>query len=308
MADVATLPEGFAEYLAATRPVRADPSLTLEQQRLLADRNAALIRVARPAGMTVTDTFVVGGGMETPVRVYRPTPEAAAALVYFHGGGFTTGSIETYDPLAMALAEASGACVLSVGYRRLPEASPREILDEALRVFEWTVGFAEPLGLDPGRIGVAGDSAGAMIAAMLAARLRDEGGPLPACQTLLYGVFDMAAARVPDGAPEDPVLSRPVLNAIAATFRECDARDPLDRPQPAHDAAAGLPPAVMIQAGLDPLCGQGEDHARRLAEAGVRVTTRTAPGMPHGFLRAVRFSPDAREEMRWLGRAIAELI
>lgn len=307
MRQAPSLPEGFAEYLAATRPVRAEPPLTLDQQRLLADRNAALIAVARPAGMTVADTFVVGGGMETPVRIYRPGPDAAGALVYFHGGGFTSGSIETYDPLAVSLAEASGACVLSVGYRRLPEASPSAILDEAERVFAWTLSFAGELGLDAGRIGVAGDSAGAMIAGLLAARLRDAGGPLPACQALFYGVFDMNA-QVPEGGAEDPVLSRPVLAAIAATFRECDARDPLDRPQPGREHAPGLPPAVMIHAGLDPLREQGEAHARRLAEAGVRVIARTAAGMPHGFLRAVRFSPDVREEMRWLGRAIAELI
>lgn len=301
------LPDGFADYLQAARVPRREPPLSLEEQRLLADRNASLIAIPRPAGMTVTDSFVVGGGRETPIRIYRPHRDATSALVYFHGGGFTTGSIETYDPLAASLAEASGVCVISVGYRRLPEASPRAILDEAAHVLEWAVTFADQLEVDAGRIGVGGDSAGATIAAMLAARGRSGGAPAPACQALLYGIYDVNPAEAP-GPTGDPVLSSQVLEAILATYRECDAREPLEQPLPARDGAAGLPPTVMLHAALDPLRAQGESHARRLEGAGVRLTARTAPGMPHGFLRAIRFSQAARDEMRLLGQALAQVI
>jgi len=304
-----TLPDGITDYIEAVRLAPAGQRPAIEAARLLADRHAHRIAIARPAGMKVTTSFVVGEGCETPVRIYRPAGgEVQPALVYFHGGGFTIGSIESYEPLAMAMAEASHATVISVHYRRLPEATPRAMIADCFGALAWTRDMAEWLRIDPRRIGVAGDSAGAFIAAQLAIIARDRGGPALACQALLYGMFDIAG-REAHRAAADPVLTLPVIEAMIRTWRECDARDPIGLAPPLRcDTLAGLPPAIMLGAALDPMLEEGGDYARRLREAGVRVEERTAPAMPHGFLRALRFSAPARDEMAWLGRSIRTIL
>ncbi|WP_156840557.1 alpha/beta hydrolase [Novosphingobium aquimarinum] len=307
MNDAADLPEGIAEYLDAVAAMRADGGSSPEGQRLVADREAWRLGIARPAGMRVTDTYVVGGGAETPVRLYRPQAASGAGLVYFHGGGFTSGSIETFDCLAMGLAEASGTLIISVGYRRLPEASPREIVEEGAKVFEWALRNCQLLGFEADGLGLAGDSAGAFIATMLAL------GPLRsqpiACLALIYGLFDCDPASMPDELGAGSVLSPAVLKAILETFAECDRRDPLDGPPPLRTPdLSALPPTVMLHAEACPFYEQGVEFAARLTDAGVPVHTATAARMPHGFLRALRFSEPTRGEMRALGEAIRNTI
>nr|WP_053000091.1 alpha/beta hydrolase [Sphingomonas sp. Y57] len=303
------LPDGIADYIAAVRLAPPGERPPLETARLLADRHADRIAIPRPGGMAVATSFVVAPGRETPVRIYRPAGDGAqAALVYFHGGGFTGGSIESYEPLAMGLAEASGATVISVHYRRLPEATPRAIIEECFAVLGWARAMAEELRIDPARIGVAGDSAGAFIAAQLSILARDRGGPAIAAQVLLYGMFDVVAREAHRSA-EDPVLSWPVIDAMLRIWHECDARDPIGHPAPLRRAGlSGLPPAILLGAAIDPMREEGEDYAARLRAAGVVVEARLAPSMPHGFLRALRFSSAARDEMARLGTSIRTIL
>lgn len=304
------LADGIAEYIEAVRVTPAGPRPPLETARLLADRQAHRIAIARPHGMKVTTSFVVGNERETPVRIYRPAGDGPQpALVYFHGGGFTTGSLETYDPLATALAEASGATLVSAHYPRLPEATPRAIIEDSFDALRWTFELAEWLNVDPARIGVAGDSAGAFIAAQLAILARDRGGPTLACQVLCYGMFDIAPDRPAYRAATDPVLTLPIIEATVRTYLECDARDPSGLPPPLRCAdPRELPPAILLAAEHDPMREEGDEYAARLREAGIRTELNTARAMPHGFLRAVRFSGPAREEMRRLGRSIRSLL
>lgn len=306
------LPEGIVDYLDAVAAMRAHGETAPDRQRLIADREAWRLAMPRPEGMAVTDTHVVADGAETPVRIYRPAGSdegeggGGGALVYFHGGGFVAGSIETFDPLAMGLAEASGLMVISVGYRRLPEASPRAIVTEGAEVFAWAQRNAALLGIDAEAIGLAGDSAGAFIAATLAlGPLRDHS---VACLALMYGLFDCDPASLGDTSGADDVLPMAVVTSILATFAECDARDPLPDPAPlcALDLAA-LPPTVLLHAEGCPFLTQGRAFAARLAEAGVVLREQVSPGMPHGFLRALRFSAPARHEMAMLGAAIREI-
>lgn len=309
MAGAPTLADGIADYIEAVRLAPAGQRPPLETARLLADRHADRIAIPRPEGMAIATSFVVGEGRETPVRIYRPAGDGALpALVYFHGGGFTIGSIESYEPLAMGLAEASGATVISVHYRRMPEATPRAMVEECFAVLGWSHAMAGDLRIDPARIGVAGDSAGAFIAAQLAILARDRGGPPVAAQALLYGVYDIAE-REAHRTAADPVLSWPVIEAMHRSWRDGDARDPVDWLPPLRNGdLSGLPPAVLLTAELDPMRGEGDDYAARLHAAGVPTGTRTAPAMPHGFLRALRFSAPARDEMARLGVSIRSIL
>jgi len=309
MTGAPTLADGIADYIEAVRLAPPGQRPPLETARLLADRHADRIAIPRPEGMAIATSFVVGAARETPVRIYRPAGDGTrSALVYFHGGGFTIGSIESYEPLAMALAEASGAVVISVHYRRLPEATPRAMIEECFDVLGWAHAMAGDLAIDPMRIGVAGDSAGAFIAAQLAILARDRGGPRVAAQALLYGVFDIAE-RDAYRTAADPVLTLPVIEAMLRSWRDGDTRDPVDWRPPLRTAdLSHLPPAILLTAALDPMREEGEDYAAALRAAGVAVGLRSAPAMPHGFLRALRFSAPARDEMARLGAAIRSIL
>jgi acetyl esterase len=299
MSDNPRLAEGLAEYLNA---VRGTPGTPLETARLLADRDAYRIAYPLPAGMTVVDSFVVRAGDEVPVRIYRPAGEGALpAIVYFHGGGFTTGSIETYQPLAMALAEATGAVVISVQYARLPEATPRVTVEQCYDALAWTARMAGTLAIDPERIAIAGDSAGAFLAVQVAIRARDRGGPKLVCQLLAYGMFDVDEGRDAYAHVRDPVLTQPLIRAIVAAYRSADARDPAPFEAPLRSDLASLPPAILLEAEHDAMVDEGREFVERLRAAGVHSEFRIAPNMCHGFLRAVRFSAPARAEMRWFG-------
>jgi acetyl esterase len=291
------LAEGLGAYLAA---VGRPPGASIETARLLADRDMRRIACPRPAGITVANSYVVGEGRETPVRIYRPTGKGAQpAILYFHGGGFTTGSIESYDGLAIGLAEASGATVIGVHYARLPEATPRAMLDECRLVLDWAVRMAERLRIDPDRLAVAGDSAGAFLATHLAG----EAGPRLICQLLCYGAYALES----DGIAEDPGLPRPVIDAMIAIYRECSARDADPLPAPlARSNLSSLPPAILLTGEYDAFRAEGCEYAERLRAFGVPVVARVAPGMCHGFLRALAFSEPARAEMRWLGQTFRE--
>jgi len=301
------LPEGLADYLATVRRALGPPR-SLEEIRLIADRDAHLLAYPRPAGMAVFDTIVVAAGAN--VRLYRPTGDGTGpAILYWHGGGFTTGSIDSYDGLATALAEATAATVISVDYARLPETTPRAMLQQAYEILAWAHRQADLLGIDGTQLAIAGDSAGAFLAAHLAVLARDRGGPAIACQLLCYGVYDLDSGREGHAAAHDPVLPRPVIDAMIATYRACAARDDAPLPAPLGIAdLSRLPPAILLGAALDPMLAEAGDYAQRLRAAGGTAVERVAPGMCHGFLRAVRFSAPARAEMGWLGRAFRDLL
>lgn len=302
------LAAGVSDYLDAVRRAPG-PRPSTEEARLAADRDAYRLAYALPDGMQVTNSYVIGDGRETQVRIYRPAGDSArAAIVYFHGGGFTVGSVESYDCLATALAEATGASVISVDYPRLPEATPAEMLGQCELVLDWVYAMAAPLDIDTNAISVAGDSAGAFLATLLAARARGCSRPPLAAQLLFYGVYDLNGARDAYVRANDPVLLRPVIGAMITTYRTCEARDgrptppPLDLPD-----LAGLPPAIMLGAEYDAVLDEGREYALRLRAHGVAVDERTAPMMCHGFLRAVRFSQPARDEMQWVGERFRQI-
>ncbi|MFL9839610.1 alpha/beta hydrolase [Sphingomonas sp. ST-64] len=308
MADAPMLAEGIADYLdAVRRPPEA--AVSLEAARLIADRDAHRIAGPRPAGMRVTDSYVPDVAIETAVRIYRPAGDGALpAVLYLHGGGFTIGSIETYDCLAAALAKACGAVVVSVHYARLPESTPGATIAQCHGVLRWIARMADRLTIDPARIAVAGDSAGACLATHVAMRARDGDGPALIGQLLCYGVYALDPKREAYARAHDPGLPRAVIDAMIATWQDCAARDATIVRAPLNAELAGLPPAILLAAEHDPMRAEGDEFAAALRAAGVVVETRSSPGMCHGFLRAQHFSAPARAEMQWLGAAFRTLL
>ncbi|HWD03252.1 MAG TPA: alpha/beta hydrolase [Amycolatopsis sp.] len=224
-------------------------------------------------------------GHDIPVRLYRPEGADAAApvVVYLHGGGWQMGSLDSHDGICRVLANRTGFVVLGVEYRRPPEHPFPAAPDDCYAALVWVVDNAARLGIDQGRVALAGDSAGGNLAAAVALRARDEGGPAVGSQVLFYPAttFDLAVGFEPEF--EGIVLFRDEVQWHKdAYFQNVDdASSPQACPLGAD--LAGLPPTLVITAEYDPIRPQGELFAAKLAEAGVEVRHRNYAGMIHGF-------------------------
>jgi acetyl esterase len=223
-----------------------------------------------------------------PARLYAPPGAASSALVvFFHGGGFVFGSLDShYDVTCRALCAGAGCHVLSVDYRLAPEHPfPAAVLDADLAL-DWAAAEAAALGADPRRIVLAGGSAGGNLAAVAALRARDRGGPRACGQLLFYPVTD-APGPTPSyrDFAEGFYLTRADMDWFWRQYVPDPARgtDPAAAPLRAPDLA-GLPPALVATAGHDPLRDEAEAYAARLRQAGVPVLLQRYPGMIHGFL------------------------
>ncbi|WP_435107127.1 alpha/beta hydrolase [Nocardiopsis synnemataformans] len=237
----------------------------------------------RPDLAQVRDLVIAG----LPVRLYVPDTTAhLPVLVYFHGGGWILGDVESYDPAARTLALACGAAVISVDYRRPPEHPFPAAVDDAETVVRWVATEAGTLGLDASRLGVAGDSAGGQIAAATALRLTASGdAPRLAVQLLIYPALDLTAApSTPEGNPSANDPTRRLLEQMFTLYLgDTDRTRPEASPLLASDLE-GLPTTVVVTAEQDLLRGQGEQFARRTRAVGVPTTLITGHGLPHGFL------------------------
>ncbi len=250
-----------------------------------------------------------------PVRVRLTTPESCGGsvcpgLVYFHGGGWVAGSIATHDHLCRAIANEAGVAVVSVDYRLAPEFPFPAAVEDADAATIWVSENAEELGIDPTRLAVGGDSAGGNLAAVVARRARDRGGPPLAFQVLLYPATDadlntQSYLENADGY----FLTRAAMSWYWDHYLPDRARrlDPDASPLRAEDLT-GLPPALVLTAEYDPLRDEGEAYARRLAEAGVKVTTAAYPGMIHGFLRRYRSFEQGALAIKEIGRVVGEAL
>jgi acetyl esterase len=205
-------------------------------------------------------------------------------LLYFFGGGWVLGTIDTADGVSRSLANATGALVAVVGYRLAPEHPFPAAADDCYAALCWVAEHAAGIGADPARIAVGGDSAGGNLAAGVALRARDT-GPALAGQLLVYPNTDQLADDESMRTADDPFLFN---RHSVAWYRQHylagpgDAADPLASPLRAG-SLAGLPPALVITAEFDPLRDQGAAYARRLAGAGVPAELSCYPGMAHGF-------------------------
>ncbi len=261
----------------------------LYSMSLAAARTADLASIRAGGGTPepvheVTSLTIPGPGGDLPLRLYRPVSQRPLpALLYFFGGGWVLGSIDTADGVSRALANASGALVIVPGYRLAPEHPFPAAIDDCYAALRWVAGHADRIGADPARLAVGGDSAGGNLAAAVTLLARADGPPL-AGQLLVYPNTDQLADDEPAGG-DDPFLFNRHSVAWYRQHYLCDPGDaasPLASPLRA-ESLAGLPPALVITAEYDPLRDQGEAYARRLVDEGVPAELRRYPGMAHGF-------------------------
>ncbi|MFE1646079.1 alpha/beta hydrolase [Microbacterium sp. P01] len=269
-----------------------DPQIERSSGAEVPEPVASVLMGRSPKGVRVSDR-VVGG---ITVRVYTPgtpgTPGSGRPLVvFFHGGGFVFGDLRGGDWMCGTVAKRLDAIVVSVRYRLAPRHPFPAAVDDCYAGLVWAAEYAADLGADPSRVGVMGESAGGNLAAVIALAARDRGGPMIAHQALLYpatGAGDTESRR----ANADGFI---LTAADMKRFGELYGGDEDDwRVSPIRAVSlAGLPPAVVVVAGHDPLHDDGIRYAEKLREAGVPVDLIDYPAMPHGFLNFPRFARDA---------------
>jgi acetyl esterase len=291
-----------APPLESLDPVEARAS-RLEPMKMLGGQPEALGRVE--------DRSIPGPGGDLPVRIYASEAGGLRpALVYFHGGGFVFGNLDTHDAVCRALAKESDAVVISVDYRLAPENKFPAAVEDSHAATLWVAANAAGLGIDARRIAVGGDSAGGNLAAVVAIRCRDAGGPALALQVLLYPVTDFSTFETASHRElaEGYFLNRAGMDWFSAQYlaSENQKRDAEVSPLLARDLN-GLPEALVITAEFDPLRDEGEAYAQRLRQAGVPVAMTRYPGMIHGFVSMRGVLSGGREAIREAGEAIRSM-
>lgn len=265
----------------------------------------------KPAIHRVVDVDIpTRDGVTIRGRLYLPAEESAVLplIVYYHGGGWLLGSIDSHDVATRLLANASGCAVLSVGYRRGPESRFPTAVNDAIDALTWAADPGSGLGVDHTNIAVAGDSAGGNLAGAVALHIRDNGGPQLSHQLLIYPVTTTDLERGMDPAYDGVMLERDELQWHQDNYlpgRE-SATDP--RVNILDSELAGLPAATVILAECDPIRPQGELYARALQAAGVPTSTHLVPGMVHGFFGLDEVFPTATEAMTFAGQQLAEAL
>ncbi|MFV0493499.1 alpha/beta hydrolase [Mycobacterium sp.] len=235
----------------------------------------------------VREVSLPGPAGEIAARHYvAPDGESAPLLVFYHGGGWTVGDLDTHDALCRLTCRDAGIHVLSVDYRLAPEHPAPAAVDDAFAAFEWACAHAGELGADPARVAVGGDSAGGNLAALVSQLARDSGGPVPALQWLIYPRTDFAAqTRSLSLFGRRFLLTKRDIDWFTAQYLRGSGIDTADpRVSPASAASlAGLAPALICVAGFDPLRDEGQDYAAALRSAGTDVDLRCMGSLTHGF-------------------------
>jgi acetyl esterase len=259
----------------------------------------------------VEEQKIRGRAGSIPIRIYSPEGNGPfPGVVYFHGGGWVIGDLDTHDNICRAIARRAGAVVVSVDYRLAPEHKFPVPLEDCYDATKWVATNAAKLGIDPSRIAVAGDSAGANMATVIAKKLHDEKGPTLALQILVYPVTKLNSYDTPSHKEfaEDHFLTNSAMRWFAENYlaRPEDALNPDASPALISDLRE-LPPALVITAECDPLRDEGEAYAKRMEEAGVPVTCTRYAGMIHPFFGMLGVSAGARKAMDQVATAIKNM-
>jgi acetyl esterase len=275
--------------------------LAVEEARRERRREAEVVGGQTPIPMARVEPVQIPGPAGTlDGRLYVPTgPPPPALLVYYHGGGWVIGDLETHDRPCRFLAAHAGVQVLAVDYRLAPEHPFPAAAEDAFAAYAWAGANAARFGVEPARIGVGGDSAGANLAAVTCLQAREEEVPAPAMQLLIYPVTT---------ATEEMPSRRSFSEGFLLTKNDMDWFEDrylppgVDRGDPRVsvlevDDLGELPYAYVATAGFDPLRDEGEAYALRMREAGVRVTLRRHPGLVHTYANLTAICPSARHAM-----------
>ncbi len=278
----------IAALLALTERVGAARSDADVEQRRAEIKRFAGIGMPSRTDVRVVERVAMLGDVERHLRVYRPygLSEPLPGVVYFHGGGWVTGDLDTHDGTCRLLAVTARAVVVAVDYRLAPEHPFPAAIDDGLAGYRWTLDHAAELGAIPDRVGVMGDSAGGTLAAVVALlAARDDDLTTPAAQCLVYPATDAhMRSRSIDLFAEGFFLSRQDMHWFRGKYLpdEADWDDVRASPLLADDLS-GLPPAVVVTAGFDPLRDEGMAYADKLASCGVPVVARCYEDLVHGF-------------------------
>ena len=245
-----------------------------------------------------------------PLRLYRGAgtgeTDVLPALVFYHGGGWVIGDLDTHDGVCRRLANAARCAVVAVDYRLAPEHKFPAAVDDCIAATDWVAANAARLGLDAKRLAVGGDSAGGNLAAVVCLNARERGAPALMFQLLIYPAVDMAMALE---SHRVHTTGLPLTHATAKWFRDLylrgrdDFADWRASPLRAHDLRR-LPPAYVLTAGFDPLCSEGEAFAHALEAAGVPVTQRRVPDQIHGFITMGKIIAASGSELDAAGQAL----
>jgi len=283
-----TPPEARQAYLATRKALQPDPEPVAE---------VANLEAAGPAG-------------PIPLRLYRGAGadkgELQPALVYFHGGGWVIGDLESHDQACRALANAARCIVVAVDYRLAPEHKFPAAVEDAIAATRWIADHARSLGIDARRLAVGGDSAGGNLAAVVSLDARDRAGPPLVFQLLVYPGTDMRMNRPSHLRHADQLpLRRTTMHWFVGHYLR-DTSDEADwRASPLRAGSfRNLPPALVVTAGFDPLCDEGEAYVQALSGAGVPVSHERFGGQIHGFLNMGRIVADAGRLVVLAGTAL----
>lgn len=279
-------------------------------------RRQALAIAGKPVPVgAVRDLEVDGAQGPLRARHYAPAESTIGPhplLVFFHGGGFVVGDLDTHDQVCRLLCRHGGVHVLSVDYRLAPECPFPGPVEDAVAATRWALAHAQDLGADPARVAVGGDSAGGNLSAVACHVLTRAGEQAPVFQLLLYPATDGAGEyRSRELFSDGFFLTEAQMDWFKDQYvADADPLDPRLSVLRADDLT-GLPPALVVTAGFDPLRDEGEAYARALRDAGVRVALRRFPGLIHGFANAAtvsRVSRDALIEVAGATRALLAMV
>ena len=310
---LADLLDKMAASASYVRP--ADTDLAGARQSHEADASRFTPPGQRAAVADVRDTHIAASAGPLPIRIYRPLSSATPlpTIVWYHGGGWTTGSLETGDIVARALSSGTPAVVVSIAYRLSPEHPWPAATEDAAAALQWAAAHIDELGGAPARIAVGGDSAGGNIAAVVAQLVRDN-GPRLAAQILLYPVLDLDLDRsdrypsLHDNA-SGYYVTRDELRWCVRNYLPADT-DPADpRISPAlRTDLTNLPTTVLAVAQYDPLRDQGTAYARALQAMSVPVTVHSGLGLIHGCFDMLGVTAAARDEIDRVLRSVREAL
>lgn len=261
-----------------------------------ARRRLAAVYAGPPVTVGAVRDLEIDGPVPVRARHYAPLPEVGPRpplLVYFHGGGFTYGDLETHDGTCRLLCRHAGAQILAVDYRLAPEHPFPAAVEDARAALHWAYANANGLGADPRRVGVGGDSAGGNLAAVVSQLAARDGGTAPVLQLLIYPAVDFTSRRRSrELFGEGFLLSNAEMDWFETNYlgtERSHAGDPQASPLLATDLS-GLAPALVVTAAFDPLRDEGEEYARALQAAGTPATLRRFPGFSHAFIAAAGVS------------------
>ncbi|MBM4406544.1 MAG: alpha/beta hydrolase [Chloroflexi bacterium] len=289
-----------ARYGGKPRTAQTLPGIRAQMEAALA--------LGKPKVASVEDRRIPGPHGEIPFRVYKPLKAGRPlpVLVTFHGGGWTIGSVNSHDGTARRLALAAECAVVSVDYRLAPEHKFPIPFDDCYAAMVWVAEHSRELGVDGARIAVGGDSSGGNLAAAVALKARDAGGPKLAFQLLIYPALDrnLETASYRQNA-SGYLLTRETMAVNWALYlgSEADAKNPYACPIQAKDLR-GLPPALIITAEYDPLRDDGDIYAKRLRAADVPVAYTCYEGMIHAFFSYSEVLAEAKQALAQAGEAL----